>query len=195
MVLAPLARKSGESDADFRRRVLDELIDQQLQYEEALRFGPEPPNAEDIETAMTRLRERLRAEGKDSAEEFARAGMTVDDVRASLERQLVVQKYLRERFRLGTPGDEDQARAQYEQHYVPEQKASGQPVLPFDDVADAMRARAREAAFDEEVDKWLRELRDKARIRIYPAPAAPQGMGRPVPLPGRPSAAPTRTPR
>ena len=60
-------------------------------------------------------RERLRAEGKDPAEEFARAGMTADDVRASLERQLVVQRYLKERFRAGTVADEERARTEYDE--------------------------------------------------------------------------------
>ena len=191
MVLAPISRAAGETDEAFRTRVLDALIDQQLQYEEALRFGPEAPKADEIEAAMAKLTARLRAEGKDPDKEFASSGMTVDDVRASVERQLVVQRYLRERFRPGTLADEERARAEYEGRYVPERKAAGQPVPAFDEVAEEMRGRARERSFDEEVEKWVRELRDKARITIYPAPSAAAGPGTPVVLETAPVATPT----
>lgn len=189
--MAVLSRESGESEEAYRSRVLDALIDQQLQYEEALRFGPEPPNAEEIEGAMTKVSDRLRAEGRDPAREFAAAGMTIDDVRASVERQLVVQRYLKERFRPGTAADEQRARADYEERYVPEQRAAGKPVLSFDEVAEEMRARARERSFDEEVEKWVRELREKARITIYPPPAPPDGPRSPVVLQTAPAPTPT----
>ncbi len=177
VLLSPLAHEAGESPAAYRARVLDALVDQHLEYEDAMRFGPTPPDAAEIEAAFEKLRERLSAEGKDPAEEFARAGMTVADVRASLERQLVIQRYLQERFRAGAMADEDRARAEYEEHYVPERKAEGLPVLPFEQVSNEMRSRAQRRGFDEEVDKWLAELRDKARITIYAAPTPPTGQG------------------
>jgi hypothetical protein len=191
MVLAPLPRAPGETDQAFRARVLDALIEQQLQYEEALRFGPEAPKAEEIEAAMTALSARLRAEGKDPAQEFAGSGMTLDDVRASVERQLVVSRYLRERFRTGSLADEERARAEYEGRYVPERKSAGQPVLPFEEVADQMRAAVRERSFDEEVEKWVQELREKARITIYPTPGTAAGQGAPIVLEAVPVATPT----
>jgi parvulin-like peptidyl-prolyl isomerase len=192
MLLSPLEQTPGESPEAFRVRVLDGLVDQYLQYEDALRFGPEPPNAAETEAAMAKLRERLAAEGKDPAAEFARAGMTADDVRASLERQLVVQRYLLERFRPVALADEERARAEYEERYVPERRAAGLPVLPFEQVAGEMRAQAQQRGFDEEIEKWLSELREKARITIYPTPTAPTGQSAPTVIATAPP--PTRTP-
>ena len=74
---------------------------------------------------MANLRERIKAEGKDPDAEFARAGMTADEVRASIDRQLVIARYLRERFAPIAYADEEQAREEYEKRYVPEQKAAG----------------------------------------------------------------------
>ena len=93
--------------------------------------------------------------------------MTPEDVRASLERQLVIQRYLRERFAPIAYADEGEAREEYEKRYVPEQEAAKQPVAPFDAVSEQMRARSSQRAFDEEVAKWLKDLRQKARISIY----------------------------
>ena len=44
---------------------MDALIDQHLEYEDAVRFGPAPPDAAEINAAFDKLRERLKAEGKD----------------------------------------------------------------------------------------------------------------------------------
>ena len=128
MVVSALQPEPGESPEAFRGRVLDALIDQQLEYEDAARFGPAPPDAAQISEAMKKLQDRLKAEGRDPVAEFARAGLTEDDVLASLERQLVIQRYLRERFAPIAYADEEQAREEYEKHYVPEQKAARQPV-------------------------------------------------------------------
>lgn len=194
MVLSPLERQEGESAAAYRARVLDALIDQSLEYEDALRFGPPPPDASEIEGALARLRARLAEEGKDPTTEFRKAGMTDDDVRASVERQLVVQRYLRERFRPSAVGEDERARAEYAERYAPERRAAGLPVPAFDEVAEDMRARVRQRSYDEEVEKWLRDLRDRARIRIYPTPSAPVGQGTPVVLATAPPAARTPSP-
>jgi parvulin-like peptidyl-prolyl isomerase len=194
LVLSPIEREAGETPETFRARVLDTLIDQYLQYEDAQRFGPAPPDAAEIEAAMARVSKRLIAEGKDPEEEFARAGMTVADVRASVERQLVVQRYLQERFRPVAIADEDRARSEYEEFYAPERRAAGLPVPPYEQVAEQMRARSQQRSFDEEVARWIAELRDKARITIYPTPTAATGQGPPVVIATAPPAVATPAP-
>jgi hypothetical protein len=192
MVVSALEPRSGETPEAFRARVLDALIEEHLEYEDAARFGPAPPDAAEIEKAMTSLRDRLKAEGKDPDAEFARAGMTVDEVRASIDRQLVIARYLRERFAPIAYADEEQARAEYEKRYVPEQKAAGVPVEPFDAVAEEMRRRSSVRVFDEEVAHWLKDLRQKARISIYRIPMAVPEDRVPVVLSSAPP--PARTP-
>ncbi len=180
MIVSALEPRAGESAEAFRGRVLDALIDQHLEYQDASRFGPAPPDAGEIADAMKKLEDRLRAEGKNPAAEFARAGLTEDEVRASLERQLVIQRYLRERFAPIAYADEEQARAEYATRYVPEQEAAGLPAEPFDRVTEEMRRRASERAFDSEVARWLKELRQKARIGVYRIPPAIPARSTPV---------------
>ena len=177
MLTSALRPDPGETPEAFRARVLDALIDQHLEYEDAQRFGPAPPDATGIAAAMRRLEDRLRAEGKDPDAEFVRAGLTREEVRASIERQLLIQRYLRERFTPVALADEERAREEYEKHYVPERRAAGLPVPPFESVADEMRKRAQQRAFEEEVEKWRKELRQKARIGLYRIPV-PLSTGR-----------------
>ena len=194
MVVSALTPEPGESPEAFRTRVLDALIDQYLEYQDAARFGPAPPDAAQVNDAMKKLKDRLQVEGKDPEAEFARAGMTEDDVAASLERQLVIQRYLRERFAPIAYADEEQARAEYTERYVSEQKSAGLPVEPFEKVSEEMRRRASERAFEDQVAKWLKELRQKARIGIYRIPPALELAGTPVVLSTAPSSAPSPAP-
>jgi len=191
MLISALSPESGESPEAYRTRILEALIDQHLEYQDAARFGPAPPDAAQLAEAMKKLTDRLKTEGKDPAAEFARAGMAEEDVAAMLERQLVIQRYLKERFAPIAYADEEQARAEYAERYVPEQEAAKLPVEPFENVAEEMRRRASERAFEEQVARWLKELRQKARIGIYRIPPALDTAGPPVVLSTAPTA---RTP-
>jgi len=172
MVVSALERVPGESEDAYRSRVLDALIEERLEYDDAQRFGLAPPDAAEIGKAMANLRERLRAAGKDPDAEFAAAGMSVEEVRASIERQLVIAAYVRERFAPVSYADEEQAREEYEKRYVPEEKAAGRTPAPYDQVAVEMRRRCSVRAFDEQVARWLKDLRQKARISIFRLPVA-----------------------
>jgi hypothetical protein len=194
MLVSALQPAPGESTEAFRARILDALIDQQLEYQDASRFGAAPPDARELAEAMKKLEDRLKGEGKDPAAEFARAGLTEEDVAASLERQLVIQRYLRERFAPIAYADEEQARAEYATRYVPEQEAAKLPVVPFDEVGEEMRRRASERAFDEQVARWLKDLRQKARIGIYRIPPILQAERTPVLVSTAPPAVRTPAP-
>ena len=134
-------------------------------------------------------------EGKDPAAEFASAGLTTEEVRSSLERQLVIARYLRERFAPIAFADEQQAHEEYEKRYVPEQAAAGQPAASFEQVADEMRKRSSERALDEEVARWIKDLRQKSRVSIYRIPM-PAPVDRPATVlsGAAPAPAPSRTP-
>jgi hypothetical protein len=194
MVVSALQPEPGESPEAFRARVLDALIDQHLEYEDAQRFGSAPPDAAEIEAAMRRLEERLRAEGKDAAAEFARAGLTREEVRASLERQLLIQRYLKERFNPVALADEERAREEYEKFYVPERRAAGQPVASFESVLEEVRKRAQERSFEEETEKWRKDLRQRARVGIYRIPVPLGADRKKVVISSRAAVTPTPAP-
>ena len=182
MVVSALERVPGETEDAYRTRVLDALIEERLEYDDAQRFGLAPPDAAEIGKAMANLRERLRASRKDPDTEFAAAGMSVEEVRASIERQLVIAAYVRERFAPVSYADEEQAREEYEKRYVPEEKEAGRTPAPYDQVAAEMRRRYSVRAFDEQVARWLKDLRQKARISIFRLPVAVPSDRTPVEL-------------
>jgi hypothetical protein len=194
MAVSALRPEAGEAPDAFRLRVLDAMIDERLQYEDALRFGPAEPDAAEVEGALKRLRDRIAKEGKNPSAEFAAAGLTPEEVRATVERQLVIQRYLQERFRPIAFADEDRAREEYEKRYAPERKAAGLDVPAFEAVSDEMRGRSERRIFGEEVEKWVKELREKARVAIYPA-AAPAASARTPVFVSTPAPPPTPSPK
>jgi hypothetical protein len=197
MAVSALTPEPGESREAFRARVLDALIDERLEYEDALRFGPAAPDAADIEAALKKLRERIAKEGKSPEAEFSAAGLTPAEVRATVERQLVIERYLQDRFRPIAFADEERAKEEYEKVYVPERKAAGLPVPAFETVSVEMRSRSQHRIFTEEVEKWMKDLREKARVAIYRAPtqAGPPRTPILVSTAGpRPTPTPTRKP-
>lgn len=198
MAVSALRPEQGESPESFRTRVLDALIDERLQYDDALRFGPAVPDAADVEAALKRLRERLAKEGKTPDAEFAAAGLTPDEVRGMVERQLIIERYLQERFRPIAFADEDRAREEYEKHYAGERKAAGLDVPPFEKVSEEMRDRSQQRVFTEEAEKWMKELRTKARITVYRVPVSAPTTRTPVVVataPPQVGVTPTPTPK
>src|SRR6188474_3972305 len=71
MLFSALEKQPGEAPEAFRARILDALIDQHLEYEDAVRFGPAPPDAAEVNAELDKLRERLKSEGKDPDAEFS----------------------------------------------------------------------------------------------------------------------------
>jgi len=187
-----MERKADETPEEFDSRVLSAMIDDYLRYRDALRFAPAPPDAAAVDRAMSELRQRLRAEGKDPEVEFRRAGLSDAEVRASVEKQLLVTKYVEDRFAAVVFVSSDDIRAEYEGPYGDRFRAAGLPVPPLDQARDQIRVEVRDRRTAKQIMDWTRELREKARISFVstPAPDARATLGPPQPLSGSPGERP-----
>jgi hypothetical protein len=149
------------------------MIDEYLRYRDALRFLPAAPDPAKVDAALDSVRTRLRASGKDPEAEFRAAGLSEVEVRASLERQLVVTQYVRDRFAalaFVSPEDLDQEYAAVAEEY----RKTGRVPPPREGLEEELRDRVRDRRTGEEVDKWTKDLREKARItRLGPPEIAP----------------------
>ncbi len=168
-----IAKEPAETEEAYRDRVLSEMIDEYLRYRDALRFLPAPPDPARVEASFEAVRARLRAGGKDPEAEFRAAGMSDAEVRASLERQLVVTQYVGERFAalaFVSAEDLDQEYGVVAEEY---RKTDRTPPARAA-LEEELRDRVRERRTAVEVDKWTKELREKARItRLGPPVISP----------------------
>jgi hypothetical protein len=180
-----LERDPGETAEHFDQRVLEELIDDYLRYRDALRFAPSPPDAAAVEAAIRKIRDRLKAEGKDPDREFQEAGLTPAEVRASVEKQLIVSAYVRDRFAALVFISSADEKAEYDRR-----REAGEALPPLDEVRARIREELRQRRISEQIEKWTRELREKARIGFVGlpegAPASPAVPLSSVPPSGSP---------
>lgn len=167
ILTAGLAPSASESETQFRDRVLSAMIDDSLRYRDALRFSPASPDAAAVDAELRKLRQRLQSEGKDPDREFRAAGMTIEEVRASIEKQMVVSQYVRERFSALAFISPEDLQAEYEGPFSDAYRRAGRPIPPLSSVEDDVREELRARRTADEVDKWTKDLREKARITVF----------------------------
>src|SRR5690606_25304528 len=155
------------------RRVLDGLIEQRLRLHEIGRFGFEDASFEDVETQFAALRGQF-ADDAALAVELERLGLTENDVRQLLSRQLAVLGYVEERLGPRVLVDADEIRRYYDEELAPRMAAESAPLPPIDEVREAIRAVLRERELNLEIERWTAELRAAADVvDLFDAPERP----------------------
>ncbi len=159
-------RAQGESEEDFRRRVLDLLIDEKLRFQELDRFGFEEVPIEEVEAQFEAVKSRFR-----STAEFERRleklGLDAQGLRQLIARQLMVLIYVDERLGPRVFVGLDEIRAYYNDVLTPELRSAGQPVPAIEAVREDIRAVVKEQRLNEEIERWTEELRLEADIADY----------------------------
>ncbi|HKH47158.1 MAG TPA: SurA N-terminal domain-containing protein [Thermoanaerobaculia bacterium] len=158
--------KPGEDPTAFRRRVLDQLIQERLRFHEMDRFGFEQVPVEDVDAQVAEIRARF----KDDAafqKSLRDQGMTVKDLRHLMARQLMVLAYVDEQLGPRVFVSLDDINNYYRTVLTREMQKQGQPVPPVEDVRDQIRAVLREQRLNEAIAKWTEELRQKADVQVY----------------------------
>jgi len=161
--LGLIARRDGESEAELRRRALDEWIERRLRLNEIARFGFEAAPLEEVERQVEQLRSRFPSEAA-WQEELASQGLGEAEVRQLLARQLAVLSYLEQRLGPRAFVGYEEIQRYYDDELVPQLGALGEPVPPIDEVREAIRALLREQKLDREIEQWTAELRREADV-------------------------------
>ena len=100
-------------------------------------------------------------------------GMTEEEVRQLVARQLAVLTYVTERLGARVFVGFDDIRAHYQETLVPDLERRGEPVPPLDEVREAVRAVLHEQRLNQELERWTEELRAEADVLVFPAPPEP----------------------
>jgi hypothetical protein len=159
-------KNEGEDEAAFHRRVLNDLIDERLQFHEIDRFGLEEVPVSEIDAHVAEIRARFKDEAA-----FQKAlkdnSLTEKDVRQIVARQLGVLTYVDEQLGPRVFVSLDDINNYYRTVLTPEMQKRGQPVPPPEDVRDQIRTVLREQRLNEAIAKWTEELRRKADVQNY----------------------------
>ena len=152
--------------AAVKRRTADRLIEQRLiQIENEASLYPTPA-AESVDEALKQVQTRFPNLSRYQAE-LQRTGVSEEELKAHLRRQLTVLRFLDLRFRPGVQVSEEEIEEYFKQHLAPKlQKANPAAELSLSDY----REQIEQALIGERVDKasdlWLKEARDHTRIEF-----------------------------
>ena len=124
------------------------------------------PSAESVTQALKDVEERFGAEAR-YKEELRRAGITEPELKAHLQRQLTLLRFLDLRFRPGVQVTDAEIGAYFEQRLAPELRKSH----PGEELsANDYREQIEQALVAERVDKasdaWLKTAREHTRVEF-----------------------------
>jgi len=159
-------RQPGESDAALQARVLDGLIDHQLRFQAAERFGFGQVPVEDIEQQVDAIRDRF-PDPTAFAARLAELGLTEAELRQLVARQLMVLHYVDERLGARVFVSLDDIRTYYDDELVPQLTSQGQPVPPLEEVREQIRQVIKQRRLLDEVETWTTGLRREADVQVF----------------------------
>ena len=160
------AKNAGESDDDFRHRILESLIAQALRFRDVERFGAEDIPKDSIEARVTEIAKRFPTPA-DLDAALKRVELTPDELRALIKRQLQVEEYVQERFAPLVFVSNDEIDAYYRGTWSQQRRQRGLAVPPLAEVREEIRALLRASRLQEEIEKWTTQLRERANVDIY----------------------------
>jgi peptidyl-prolyl cis-trans isomerase SurA len=169
-------RNPGETDEQYRKRVLDSLIEERLRFHEIDRYGLEQVPVDDIERAVAKVRAGFKDEAS-FQKAIKEVGLSPKGLRQLMARQLLVLTYVDERLGPRVFVTFDDINKYYRTVLTPEMQKKGQPVPPLDDVREDIREVLKQQKLTEELKTWTAELRAKADVVVY----SEQAGGGPLP--------------
>jgi peptidyl-prolyl cis-trans isomerase SurA len=159
-------RTAGQSEDDFRRGVLENLIAQTLRYRDVERFGAQDIPKDTIEARLQDIRKRFASEAEFDAA-LARAELSLDEFRALVKRQLQVEAYIQERFAPLVFIPNEDIETYYRGTWSQQRRARGLAIPPLNEVREEIRALLRSDRLQHEIEQWTSQLRLRANVDVY----------------------------
>lgn len=146
--------------------VVERLIESLLVEREVDRYPAGPVSREAIDRALETLKESFG-----SVEDFEAVlrsqGISVNELRVVLRRQIRISRYLERRFRPLVYITADEVERFYENELVPELRERQQAVPRLETVEGDIRRLLEEREFNRRVEAWIAELKEDVPIRRY----------------------------
>lgn len=159
-------RQPGESDAAYRRAVMEALVALELRWQDLSAAGVVQRTAVDLDAAWRVVADRAGgAEALDAR--LAAAGLDRALLGELVRRAAVVEAYVSRRFMpFVRPTQEEIAQA-YQAEVVAPARAAGQGVPELEAVRATLEALLKERKLAAEIDRWTAELEGRAEVTRY----------------------------
>jgi hypothetical protein len=159
-------QQEGEDETQFRRRILDGLIEEKLRFHEVDRFGFAEVPVDQVEKQFETVRGRFPNE-RSFQSRLEELGLDEQGLRQLLARQVMVLIYVEERLGARVFVGLEEIQAYYDGVLVPRLKEDQEPIPPIREVREPIRQVLREELLNEEIERWTEELRRDADVVDY----------------------------
>jgi hypothetical protein len=159
----PLAE---EDETTFRRRVLDDLIDQRLRFREVERFGFEVLPLDLMEEQARAIAGRF-ASPEAFRDKLRELGLTREGLHQLLARQLLVLTYVEERLGPRIFVSLEDIQRYYRETLGPRLRREGATVPPLEEVREQIRVVLKEQRLNDEIERWTTDLHSAANIQMF----------------------------
>ena len=155
------AALGGGGGGELRAQTLEGLINRRLLVQEARRLKFVEISEQDVDAETNKLRERLGSE-KAFTDLLGKLDMTGEQLRRMLAERLLVERHVEKKVGLFIRVTRDEAEAYFNRNPG---RFRGKR---FSEVQKAITAGLQEQQLDQQMTKYLAELRSKADVRMAP---------------------------
>lgn len=156
-----LIEGQGESDD----KLLNELIEQWVVETEATGSHFPQPAQSEVDRELSRLKGQF-ATPEGYASRLNALGLTADEVRELLNRQIFVERYLDYKFRTSVQIEPAEINTYYETELVPELARNKQPIPDRAAVEPQIREVLTQRGISSLTAKWLDDTKSRLKIEI-----------------------------
>jgi parvulin-like peptidyl-prolyl isomerase len=157
-----------EGRAESDDSLLGELIEQWIvQTEATASHFPQPAQSE-VDREMARLREQYADTAKYESH-LSELGLSADEVRQMLVRQIYVERYIDYRFRPSVQIQPADIEAYYNKELLPELAKKNQPAPARAAVEEQIREVLTQRGISDLTTKWLDDTKTKLKIEMEAA--------------------------
>jgi parvulin-like peptidyl-prolyl isomerase len=161
-------QKLVEGHAESDEKLLEELIEQWVVETEAnASHFPEPAQSE-VDRELARLQDHVGGSGN-YVTRLNELGLSADQVRQLLSRQIYVERYLDYKFRPSVQIEPAQIDEYYKSELLPELAKENQPAPARAAVEDQIREVLIQRGISNLTAKWLDETKSRLKIEIMPS--------------------------
>lgn len=161
-------QKLVEGQPQSRGKVLDELVDQWVVETDALASKFPHPTAADVNLEFQTLLKQFPSREQFQAR-LTQIGLTQDQVRQVIERQLYYVRFLDYKFHAATQVTTAQIQSYYQQDFIPQLQKRGLTVPPMSQVEAQIQQLLTQEEINEKAAQWLEEAKARLRIIVQPS--------------------------
>ena len=170
--LGLVERQPGEREEALVGRVLTGLVDQRLRFQEVERFGFERVSVDLVEAQVRQIAAQFEDEAA-FERRLAELEIGRDELAQLVARQLRVVNDVDERLGARVFVSLEDIRAYYDEELVPALATAGDQAPPLEEVREDIRGLLKERRLNDEIERWTRELRREADVRLFLEPPPP----------------------